>query len=231
MTAKEYLSQAYYVDKRIQSKLIQVESLRDLANKVTPTSGTEHVSGSRSVHRMDLKYTCRRCRGIKAVVKKVRSNIISTEKKDKKLEIAIKRISKVASITNYEKAYAVVKKYINRDGWFQSTEEIMTALELVRRKIKVRHQVQISKYSADFLLPDLKVVLEIDGKPFHGVERAEKEKKRDEFTVQQLGEGWEVIRIDTEYINTNVTRLVPAIKAILESRRKLKILKSHARVH
>lgn len=53
MTAKEYLSQAYYVDKRIQSKLIQVESLRDLANKVTPTSGTEHVSGSRSVHRME----------------------------------------------------------------------------------------------------------------------------------------------------------------------------------
>ena len=183
------------------------------------------------VYQKDLKYTCRRCRGIKAVVKKVRSNIISTEKKDKKLEIAIKRISKVASITNYEKAYAVVKKYINRDGWFQSTEEIMTALELVRRKIKVRHQIQISKYSADFLLPDLKVVLDIDGKPFHGVERAEKEKKRDEFIVQQLGEGWKVIRIDTEYINTNVTRLVPAIKAILESRRKLKILKSHARVH
>ena len=53
MTAKEYLSQAYYVDKRIQSKLRQVESLRDLATMVTSTLGTESVSGSKNVHRTE----------------------------------------------------------------------------------------------------------------------------------------------------------------------------------
>ncbi len=35
MTAKEYLGQAYHIDKRIESKLTQVESLRSLATRVT----------------------------------------------------------------------------------------------------------------------------------------------------------------------------------------------------
>ena len=35
MTTKEYLNQAYQIDQRINSKLIQVESLRSLATRVT----------------------------------------------------------------------------------------------------------------------------------------------------------------------------------------------------
>lgn len=37
MTTKEYLGQAYRLDQRINSKLEQVASLNDLANKVTTT--------------------------------------------------------------------------------------------------------------------------------------------------------------------------------------------------
>ena len=37
MTAKEYLSQAFRLDQRINSKLEQVESLNELATKVTST--------------------------------------------------------------------------------------------------------------------------------------------------------------------------------------------------
>ena len=37
MTVKEYLGQAYRLDQRINSKLEQVASLNDLANKVTTT--------------------------------------------------------------------------------------------------------------------------------------------------------------------------------------------------
>ncbi|MDE7139082.1 MAG: hypothetical protein K2O29_11655, partial [Ruminococcus sp.] len=35
MTTKEYLNQAYQIDQRINSKLMQVESLRSLATRVT----------------------------------------------------------------------------------------------------------------------------------------------------------------------------------------------------
>ncbi len=37
LTAKEYLSQAYRIDQRINSKIEQVRSLRDLAEKATAT--------------------------------------------------------------------------------------------------------------------------------------------------------------------------------------------------
>jgi hypothetical protein len=37
MTTKEYLSQAYRLDQRINSKLEQVESLNELATKVNTT--------------------------------------------------------------------------------------------------------------------------------------------------------------------------------------------------
>ena len=52
MTAKDYLSQAYRIDQRINSKLEQVQSLRELATKATATLNDSPVSGSRNVHSM-----------------------------------------------------------------------------------------------------------------------------------------------------------------------------------
>jgi len=50
--AKEYLSQAYRIDQRINSKLEQVQSLRELATKATATLSDTPASGSRKVHSM-----------------------------------------------------------------------------------------------------------------------------------------------------------------------------------
>jgi len=52
MTTKDYLSQAYRIDQRINSKLEQVQSLRELATKATATLNDSPVSGSRNVHSM-----------------------------------------------------------------------------------------------------------------------------------------------------------------------------------
>lgn len=53
MTKKEYLGQAYRIDQRINSKIEQIASLRILAAKATSTLGSEPVSGTRNVHRME----------------------------------------------------------------------------------------------------------------------------------------------------------------------------------
>lgn len=53
MTAKEYLGQAYRIDQRINSKLEQVASLRNLATKATSTLSDAPPSGTRNVHRME----------------------------------------------------------------------------------------------------------------------------------------------------------------------------------
>ncbi|MCM8710867.1 DUF1492 domain-containing protein [Clostridium sp. SYSU_GA19001] len=53
MTAKEYLSQAYHIDQRINSKLEQIVSLRALATKATSTLSDTPPSGTRNVHSME----------------------------------------------------------------------------------------------------------------------------------------------------------------------------------
>lgn len=53
MTTKEYLSQAYRIDQRINSKLEQIVSLRELATKATSTLSDTPPSGSRNVHSME----------------------------------------------------------------------------------------------------------------------------------------------------------------------------------
>ena len=50
MTPKEYLNQAYWLDRRIDSKLEQLSTLRDTATKTTAVMDSEVVSHTRNVH-------------------------------------------------------------------------------------------------------------------------------------------------------------------------------------
>lgn len=50
MTAKEYLGQAYWLDKRINSKLNMVASLRETAARTTGIMHDDVVSHTRNVH-------------------------------------------------------------------------------------------------------------------------------------------------------------------------------------
>ena len=53
MTIKEYLSQAYRIDQRINSKLEQVRSLRELAEKATSTLSDIPCSGNSNKQKME----------------------------------------------------------------------------------------------------------------------------------------------------------------------------------
>jgi hypothetical protein len=54
LSAKDYLSQAYRIDQRINSKIEQVQSLRDFAAKASSTlSDIPPSKGTRNVHRME----------------------------------------------------------------------------------------------------------------------------------------------------------------------------------
>jgi len=46
MKAKEYLSQAYYLDQQINAKIEQVYQLRELAKRATSTFTAERISGT-----------------------------------------------------------------------------------------------------------------------------------------------------------------------------------------
>ena len=53
MTAKEYFSQAYQIDKRIDCKIEQVARIRELAAKATSTLSDLPGSATRNTHRME----------------------------------------------------------------------------------------------------------------------------------------------------------------------------------
>lgn len=53
MTAKVFLSQAYRIDQRINSKLEQIMSLRELATKATVTLQSSSRKATRNVHSME----------------------------------------------------------------------------------------------------------------------------------------------------------------------------------
>jgi len=53
MTAKTYLSQAFRLDQRINSKIEQVASLRELASKVTSTVSDMPGSATPNTHRIE----------------------------------------------------------------------------------------------------------------------------------------------------------------------------------
>ena len=58
LTAKEYLSLAYRIDQRINSKLEQVQSLRELASKATATYSDRPKSPTPNFHRME-EFLCK----------------------------------------------------------------------------------------------------------------------------------------------------------------------------
>lgn len=167
----------------------------------------------------DKVYACKACK----------DTIKATENKEKymrkelKFDDAVNRITKqVSKIEEYQEAIGKVHKTLHRAGWYRSTEEIMVAIELLKQGIKTIHQQKIGRYKVDFVLPEYKVLLEIDGKTFHNNSTTNKEGIRDGEILLNIGCDWEMIRIDTDKINKDIQKLVPSIKAILEHRRKRK---------
>ncbi len=167
------------------------------------------------------EYTCKDCREdlVKLAFRNQRTT--SIDKKEEKLKAAIKRISNITDISHYENAIIKIRCSFDKPMYYQSTEEIMVALELLRRGIEVYHQVRVYDYRVDFVIPQYKVALEIDGAPFHGKERQSSEMLRDEIIADKLGDGYEVIRISTDNVNLNITKLIPAIKAVIVRRKRV----------
>ena len=177
-------------------------------------------------YKSNMKYTCQRCKLLNYMADKQQRIESNKDKKERKLNNAIIKIEKQVGpkIKDYNKAIEIVKQNLHQDKWFDSTEEIMTALELIRRKIQFKHQVPFGIYRADFVLPEEKIVLEIDGTIFHTEKTREKENTRDSLIIFNLGPEWEVVRITDELINQNIRRLLPAIRAIKKKRQSIRRL-------
>ncbi|MCH4150151.1 MAG: DUF559 domain-containing protein [Companilactobacillus sp.] len=135
---------------------------------------------------------------------------------------AVHQIGQSSNNDDYYEEAQIVKQFALKDlNKFQSSDEMMTAMELLKNRIQMKAQYKVFNYRVDFLLPDLKVCLEIDGM-LHNYKQI-KDSKRDVKILNALNEespGWEFVRIPTDLLERNIQRLVPAIKAVYKAKQE-----------
>jgi len=175
-------------------------------------------------YKPNLKYTCKECKRIEYLADRINVSKDNEETKENKFQKAVKRIEAIPkyNFKKYERAYEVVHKHLHKDGWFASTEEIMVAIELLKSGMKARHQVKFGRYKADFVLPEEKIVLEVDGILYHTKNTRDRENIRDNLIILALGLEWEVVRITDKDLNKNISMLSKAIKEVREERQLIR---------
>lgn len=140
-------------------------------------------------------------------------------KNEAMLSRAIKRIDNMSTLELFDKAIQKVQAEMDAGTVFQSTEEVLVALELSRKGIAYRTQVHLGPYRADFVLDADRVVLEVDGKLFHAAEMEFKDNLRDSLIIAALGPRWELVRITADNINKQITHLTKAIARVIDYRK------------
>ena len=82
-------------------------------------------------------------------------------------------------------------------------------------------QYKVGRYQVDFLLPEMLVALEIDGERHKN--KKEYDTKRDIYIQNALGEGWDIVRIKTDYLDMKATKLPEAIEKVIQYRQEGKV--------
>ncbi len=128
MDTVEFLLQAYHIDLRINNKLEQLESLNALATKATTTYGSEPVSGSRDVHR------------IEAVICKIMDlqNEINADI-DRLVDIKQEVREMIESVPSVEGRTILEMRYISCRKW----EEIAYSMHYALRSVHYIHDKAI----------------------------------------------------------------------------------------
>lgn len=161
------------------------------------------------------------CKECNERVKKEQANIKAEYVKLKKaimFETAVEKLEgQHLNIYDYKEAIEAVKEYLtdNLDK-FDSSYEIMAAIIMIKERVHCKPQVQVGKYRVDFLLPEEYIVLEIDGER-HKLKKGY-DSVRDKAIKKELGDYWEIVRVDTDLLDKNAKNLVKAIRKIFEYR-------------
>ena len=122
----------------------------------------------------------------------------------------------------YEEAIKTIEEYnTENDGKFDSSYEIMAAIVLIQNHYHIKPQYKVKRYQVDFCLPDDHLILEIDGERHKGSKG--NDSVRDEKIKKILGEDWQIVRIPTELLEQDATKLPEAIEKVLDYRDTKKV--------
>jgi very-short-patch-repair endonuclease len=118
-------------------------------------------------------------------------------------------------MSKYRNAAVMVQKYLY-SNWdkFDSADEVIAAIVLIKNGLQVKMQCKVGRYQIDIVIPEKKIALEIDGDR-HRLKR-DYDTWRDIEIKNALGDGWEIVRISTSHIEKDCEKLIKAIDAVKE---------------
>ena len=124
-------------------------------------------------------------------------------------------------MTNIQReAQAVQKHATDCPEAYKSSDEMITAVIMLSAGYDFELNYKIGRYIVDMNLPDLKLILEVDGERHEN--RHLQDSKRDMELRRILGDEWEVIRIPTQYIEQNPAKIPDAVIALAKQKRELR---------
>ena len=204
----------FYRRDRLTKSISKREDLRYIQLRNANKEGFESEPRSR--------YYCKKCLDEHRKTLEERRTAYAKLKKKLMLERAVRILEKQAlDIYEYRDIIRDFEEYVDEyPEKFDSAHEMIAAIILVDNAIKAKMQYKIESYRVDFLIPEMKVVLEIDG-TFHKY-NLYRDNKRDIRIREKLGADWEVVRIGTNYIEQNAKALVRAIEEIKKEKQKIR---------
>ena len=93
----------------------------------------------------------------------------------------------------YSEQYMILFNNILDNTYFDSKFEVIMAIIFEKNNIPYELHKHIGKRIVDFALPDLKIIVEVDGVLYHQNESEEFLRERE--IMRDCGEDWEIIRI------------------------------------
>lgn len=148
-------------------------------------------------------YICDYCKGV--IKKKLAPTIPDTETKaEKRFRTAVARIrEQTRNFGKYERAVEIARKRVEKYG---SIPEAMMAIGLIQAKFAITPQQHIGKYNVDFLIPQHKAIVEVDGGIYHADH--ERELKRDLYLRTALGFDWIVVHVPAERVEQSLEKSI-----------------------
>lgn len=133
MNAKEYLKQAFYLDKRINSKLEQVESLNALATKATFTLSDMPKSPNRGTSKLE-----------DTIVKIIDLQEEINRDIDKLVDLKKEIVRTIKKIEDKELQVVLEKRYLCFESWEKIAVEMNYSIQhIFRLHIKALKNIEI----------------------------------------------------------------------------------------
>lgn len=165
---------------------------------------------------------------VRCYCKDCKEQVDETEKRNRELYIKLKKREMFiracellekqhTDMYKYKEAIEVVSDFVEEHpDKFDSSYEVLAAIVLVHNRIHCKMQFKVGRYQVDFCLPELFVILEIDGDRHK--HRKLEDSERDKRIKKALGSPWEIVRINTEYLDMNAKKLPEAINKVIDYR-------------